>query len=64
MAPNHTAPKTHDAGQSRSAQPTITAKSTSAGDADPSNVSLLVHGAEMLVAQTRAVNRALRKAYG
>jgi len=29
------------------------------GDADPSNVSYLVHGAE-----TRAVNRALRKAYG
>ena len=34
------------------------------GDADPSNVSLLVHGAEMRVAETRAVNRALRKAYG
>src|SRR5260370_6848996 len=33
-------------------------------DADPSNVSLLVHGAEMRVAETRAVNRALRKAYG
>ena len=34
------------------------------GDADPSNVSFLVHGAEMRVAETRAVNRALRKAYG
>ena len=34
------------------------------GDADPSNVSPLVHGAEMRVAGTRAVNRALRKAYG
>src|SRR6266436_7520661 len=33
------------------------------GDADPSNVSSLVHGAEMRVAETRAVNRALRKAY-
>jgi hypothetical protein len=34
------------------------------GDADPSNVSFRVHGAEMRVAETRAVNRALRKAYG
>jgi hypothetical protein len=34
------------------------------GDADPSNVSFLVHGAVMRVAETRAVNRALRKAYG
>jgi hypothetical protein len=34
------------------------------GDANPSNVSFLVHGAEMRVAETRAVNRALRKAYG
>jgi hypothetical protein len=34
------------------------------GDADPSNCSTLVHGAEMRVAETRAVNRALRKAYG
>jgi hypothetical protein len=34
------------------------------GDADPSNVSPLLHGAEMRVAETRAVNRALRKAYG
>src|ERR1035437_3813393 len=34
------------------------------GDADPSNVSSLVGGAEMRVAETRAVNRALRKAYG
>src|ERR1700686_5354947 len=30
------------------------------GDADPSNVSSLVHGAEMRIAETRAVNRALR----
>lgn len=34
------------------------------GDADPSNVSALMHGAEMRIAETRAVNRALRKAYG
>jgi hypothetical protein len=34
------------------------------GDADPSNVSPLVRGAEMRIAETRAVNRALRKAYG
>jgi hypothetical protein len=34
------------------------------GDADPSNVSTLVYGAEMRIAETRAVNRALRKAYG
>ena len=34
------------------------------GDADPSNVADLVHGAEMRVAETRAVCRALRKAYG
>ena len=34
------------------------------GDADPSNVSTLVSGAEMRIAETRAVNRALRKAYG
>ena len=34
------------------------------GDADPSNVSLMVRGAEMRIAETRAVNRALRKAYG
>ena len=34
------------------------------GDATPSNVSFLVQGAELRVAETRAVNRALRKAYG
>ena len=34
------------------------------GDADPSNVSPVVRGAEMRVAETRAVNRAIRKAYG
>jgi hypothetical protein len=34
------------------------------GDADPSNVSALVRGAEMRVAETRGVNRALRRAYG
>ena len=33
------------------------------GDADPSNVSPLVRGAELRVAETRAVSRALRKAY-
>jgi hypothetical protein len=37
---------------------------TGYGDADPSNISPLVHGAELRVAETRAVNRALRKAYG
>jgi hypothetical protein len=37
---------------------------TGFGDADVSNVSPLVRGAEMRVAETRAVNRALRKAYG
>ena len=34
------------------------------GDADPSNVSPMIRGAEMRIAETRAVNRALRKAYG
>jgi hypothetical protein len=34
------------------------------GDAVPSNVSSWVRGSEMRVAETRAVNRALRKAYG
>jgi hypothetical protein len=34
------------------------------GDADLSNTSPLVRGCEMRVAETRAVNRALRKAYG
>ncbi len=34
------------------------------GDADPTNVSPLVRGAELRMAETRAVNRALRKAYG
>jgi hypothetical protein len=34
------------------------------GDADPTNTSAIVRGAEMRVAETRAVNRALRKAYG
>ena len=34
------------------------------GDADPSNVSPMVRGSELRVAETRAVNRALRKAYG
>src|SRR5712692_6080256 len=34
------------------------------GDADPTNTAPLVRGAEMRVAETRAVNRALRKAYG
>ena len=37
---------------------------TGYGDADPSNVSPLLRGAEMRIAETRAVNRALRKAYG
>jgi hypothetical protein len=34
------------------------------GDADPLNVSPLVRGSEIRMAETRAVNRALRKAYG
>jgi hypothetical protein len=34
------------------------------GDADPSNVSSLVRGCEMRIAETRSVCRALRKAYG
>jgi hypothetical protein len=34
------------------------------GDADPSNISQNVQGAELRIAETRAVNRALRKAYG
>jgi hypothetical protein len=34
------------------------------GDANLANTSPLVRGAEMRVAETRAVNRALRKAYG
>jgi hypothetical protein len=33
------------------------------GDANPANVSPLVRGAEMRVAETRAINRALRRAY-
>ena len=59
-----------DAGNSRYAFKATVYRSRSCqgfvgyGDADPSNVSYLVHGAEMRVAETRAVNRALRKAYG
>lgn len=34
------------------------------GDADPSNVSSRVRGSELRVSETRAVDRALRKAYG
>lgn len=34
------------------------------GDANPANVSAVVRGAELRIAETRAVNRALRKAYG
>src|SRR5262249_54346040 len=34
------------------------------GDAEPSNISDSVRGCEMRIAETRAVNRALRKAYG
>ena len=34
------------------------------GDANPGNVGFTVQGAEMRIAETRAVNRALRKAYG
>jgi hypothetical protein len=41
-----------------------TTKFVGYGDADPSNVSSIVSGSEMRIAETRAVNRALRKAYG
>jgi hypothetical protein len=34
------------------------------GDADPSNVDAIARGAELRIAETRAVSRALRKAYG
>jgi hypothetical protein len=34
------------------------------GDADPSNINPTMRGAELRIAETRAVNRALRKAYG
>src|SRR5579859_688548 len=34
------------------------------GDADPTNISPAVRGCELRIAETRAVNRALRKAYG
>jgi len=34
------------------------------GDADPTNLPPLVRGAELRTAETRAANRALRKAYG
>ncbi|MBA2679455.1 MAG: hypothetical protein H0U76_13780 [Ktedonobacteraceae bacterium] len=34
------------------------------GDADPFNVSDAMRGAELRIAETRSVNRALRKAYG
>jgi|GraSoiStandDraft_8_1057269.scaffolds.fasta_scaffold153174_2 hypothetical protein len=34
------------------------------GDADPTNIAPSHRGAEMRIAETRAVNRALRKAYG
>jgi hypothetical protein len=34
------------------------------GDADPTNISPAMDGAELRIAETRAVNRALRKAYG
>jgi hypothetical protein len=34
------------------------------GDADPTNVTPSVRGSELRIAETRAVNRALRKAYG
>jgi hypothetical protein len=37
---------------------------TGYGDATRTNVTAIVRGAEMRVAETRAVNRALRKAYG
>jgi hypothetical protein len=64
------APRLSDPGASRWAFRATVYKSKTCrgfvgfGDADPSNVSFLVHGAEMRVAETRAVNRALRKAYG
>jgi hypothetical protein len=65
-----TVPQFSDSASSRWAFRAIVYKSRTCkgfvgyGDADPSNVSPLVRGAEMRVAETRAVNRALRKAYG
>jgi hypothetical protein len=45
--------------------PTLRSKGFVAyGDADPSNVSPEFRGCELRIAETRAVNRALRKAYG
>ena len=41
-----------------------TTKFVGYGDADPSNVSSIVSGSELRITETRAVNRALRKAYG
>lgn len=49
------APPVHTSGKKRF---------SSYGDANPSNVSSLVRGAGMRMAETRAVNRALCKAYG
>jgi hypothetical protein len=43
---------------------TMSASFVGYGDADPSNVSANLRGSEMRIAETRAVNRALRKAYG
>jgi hypothetical protein len=66
----HVVPELCDTGLSRYAfRATVYISSTCKGfvgygDADPSNVSPMVRGAEMRVAETRAVNRALRKAYG
>jgi hypothetical protein len=34
------------------------------GDAEPTNVAPLLRGSELRIAETRAVNRAIRKAYG
>jgi len=47
---------------SKSFCPLVNLLSSLFATSDPSNVSSLVHSAEMRVAETRAVNRALRKA--
>jgi hypothetical protein len=63
-------PEFSDATKSRWAFEAVVYKSrncrgfSGCGDADSSNVSPAMQGAEMRIAETRAVNRALRKAYG
>src|SRR5439155_1183445 len=60
----HSYDATNNRNESKRKARKATMGETAPDGADPSNVSPLVHGAEMQVAETRAVNRALRKAYG